>query len=56
MHQAMLKWGDGAHHKKRLHFEGVLGRNLDQISSLKDKVRELEEDNGSLAAQNEEMR
>jgi len=51
-----MRWGNGAHHKKRLHFEGVLGRNLDQISGLKDKVNELEEDNESLALQNEEMR
>jgi regulator of replication initiation timing len=56
MHQGLMRWSDGAHHKKRLHFEGVLGRNLDQISGLKDKVNELEEDNESLALQNEEMR
>ena len=56
MHQGLMRWSDGAHHKKRLHFEGVLGRNLDQISGLKDKVHELEEDNESLACQNEEMR
>lgn len=56
MHQAINKWQDGAHLNRRREFEGVLSRNLEQISGLKDKIKELEVDNEALADQNEEMR
>lgn len=56
MHQALMKWNDGAHFYRRKEFEGVLGRNLEEIARLKDKIRELELDNEALANQNEEMR
>lgn len=44
-----MKWSDGAHYNRRKEFEGVLGRNLEQISKFKDKIRELELDNEALA-------
>lgn len=44
-----MRWSDGAHLNRRKEFEGVLGRNLEEIARLKDKIRELELDNEAMA-------
>lgn len=54
--KAFNAMNDHMHAEKRIHFESALKQNIDLISSLKDKIREFEGDNESLANENEELR
>ena len=41
---------------KQRYLESCLARNIDAIAITKDKIKELETDNESLAGENEELR
>ncbi len=47
---------DNMNAQKRSHFEEILQRNINLIANLKDKIKDFEVDNESLANENEELR
>ena len=56
MAKALNQMSDHAYKSKGAHLEDVLQKNIERISFLKDKIREFEVDNESLANENEELR
>ena len=56
MAKAFNLMNEHKHAEKRNQFENALKKNIDLISGLKDKIREFEVDNESLANENEELR
>jgi predicted RNase H-like nuclease (RuvC/YqgF family) len=55
-HKAVKNLGDHSHGKKKTNLELILSRNLNLISSLKDRIKDFEHDNDNLAGENEELR
>ena len=47
---------DSTHNSKLTQLEEVLGKNIDMISAMKNKITEIERDNDLLANENEELR
>ena len=47
---------DSAAEAKYKQYEDILGRNIGMIAALKDKIKEVENDNQELAGSNEELR
>ena len=47
---------DNTNAQKRAYFEEILQRNINLIANLKDKIKDFEGDNESLANENEELR
>jgi len=47
---------DNTNAQKRTYFEEILQRNINLIANLKDKIKDFEGDNESLANENEELR
>jgi len=47
---------DNSNAQKRAYFEEILQRNINLIANLKDKIKDFEGDNESLANENEELR
>jgi hypothetical protein len=56
MADGLNKLSDNAHEKKKEQLEEILRDNLARIAGTKDKIREFEDDNESIAAENEELR
>jgi len=54
--QGFKQMVDSAHFDRKRQLEGILQRNIDMIAATKDKIKELENDNESLANENEELR
>lgn len=55
-HKAVAQLSDNSHQKKKYNFELILSRNINLIQSLKDRIKDFEGDNESLAGENEELR
>lgn len=55
-HKGVAALSDNAHQKKKYNFELILSRNINLIQSLKDRIKDFEQDNESLASENEELR
>lgn len=54
--KAIANMSDNTHDKKKSNLELILSRNINLISSLKDRIKEFEHDNENLAGENEELR
>ena len=50
------KFEDHNNECKGRYYDDILGRNIEMIAALKDKIKEVENDNEDLAASNEELR
>lgn len=55
-HKAVKNLGDHSHGKKKSNLELILSRNINLITSLKDRIKDFEHDNENLAGENEELR
>ena len=56
MQRTMSLLSENAHKQQRQQYEEILQRNISLISSLKEKIKDVENDNESLAVENEELR
>ena len=56
MAKGVSAMSDNMNAQKRSHFEEILQRNINLIANLKDKIKDFEVDNESLANENEELR
>lgn len=56
MAKGVSAMSDNMNAQKRSHFEKILQRNINLIANLKDKIKDFEVDNESLANENEELR
>jgi hypothetical protein len=56
MKRAIDTMATHAHISKRSDFEQLLERNINLIASLKERIQDFENDNVSLANENEELR
>lgn len=56
LHQAFMRWNKIAKHMKNMEAASQLRKNLEFLDNLKNKIKELEHDNDSLATENEELR
>lgn len=56
MAKGVAALSDNMNAQKRSHFEEILQRNIHLIANLKDKIKDFEVDNESLANENEELR
>ena len=56
MAKGVSAMSDNMNAHKRSHFEEILQRNINLIANLKDKIKDFEVDNESLANENEELR
>ena len=54
--KGLTRLQDSAEAEKARQLEAVLQRNVDMIAATKDKINEIENDNDSLANENEELR
>ena len=54
--KGLTRLQDSAEAEKVRQLEAVLQRNVDMIAATKDKINEIENDNDSLANENEELR
>jgi len=56
MAKGVSAMSDNTNAQKRAYFEEILQRNINLIANLKDKIKDFEGDNESLANENEELR
>ena len=56
MMRSMSQLSENAHKQQRKQYEEILQRNISLISNLKDRIKDFENDNESLAVENEELR
>lgn len=55
-HRVLKNLTDNSHNKKKTNLELILSRNINLITSLKDRIKDFEHDNENLAGENEELR